>query len=130
MKVPDTEWPTIISGQRMMFVEHVANGCRNPGRRIILVDFNPYAYRRALLQLQEGIDPPTRRVVSDAIDQFPGTYFAEPVDSHLGYLQYTSQGDYTHNGVLMDEEWIVGIRVGFAYIAPSLKFWLMARTGL
>ncbi|KAJ7272863.1 hypothetical protein C8J57DRAFT_1063354 [Mycena rebaudengoi] len=126
MKVPDTKWPTIISGQRMMFVEHVAN----ERRRIILVDFNPYAYRRALLQLQEGIDPPTRRVVSDAIDQFPGTYFSEPVDSHLGYLQYTSQGDYTHNGVLMDEEWIVGIRVGFAYIASSLKFWLMARTGL
>jgi hypothetical protein len=101
------EWSTIICGLRCAFL--------NPDRSILLFDFNPYTYKKALLEKVKGNveEPTTGPYVSLSSSEFlhePGL-FNEQVHSRLTYKMIESREKTAYSGLMMDEEWIVGINV-------------------
>ncbi|KAJ7771455.1 hypothetical protein B0H16DRAFT_1881091 [Mycena metata] len=103
------EWPTIICGQRCVLAQATEEGAR-----VTVLDFNPYTHRRTPIpeDEQEGDDGPSNKfVVSVVKNQFEHVedLFAEEVDTQLGVVGVVLSRDSQYDGVLMDEEWIVGI---------------------
>jgi hypothetical protein len=101
------EWSTIICGLRCAFL--------TPDRSILLFDFNPYTYKKALLEKVKGNveEPTTGPYVSLSSSEFlhePGL-FNEQVHSRLTYKMIQSREKTAYSGLMMDEEWIVGINV-------------------
>ncbi|KAJ7152668.1 hypothetical protein C8R43DRAFT_1235673 [Mycena crocata] len=103
-------WPTIICGQRCVFKDYSVSGA------VVLFDFNPWTFQKMLLQKAEVVDEPTLtkkfpQVVAASINQFlEMDVFDEEVDSHLGYVVACSSREDWYEGILMDEECLVGIR--------------------
>ena len=93
---------------------------------IIVRDFNPYAVRAALASVAEnGLSqqgnwskqlPDGDRMTLTVEDSVltAGSIFKEDVRSSLPYVEIVSQNDYWYNGVMMDDERILGFRVCFA----------------
>ncbi|KAF7353792.1 hypothetical protein MVEN_01064700 [Mycena venus] len=101
------DWPTIICGQRCAFL--MFDGT------ILLLDFNPYAYKRFLLEqaeVKEDGRPTTGRIVLIpplALD-VPNEMELFGVHSQLGYVGRKTSNVDAYDGVMMDEEWIVAVK--------------------
>ena len=112
-------WITTTAGQRAVTMEE-----RTP-TPIIVRDFNPYAVRDALARgaaqgrsnecdrgIQKQLPNGNRQVVKVAEDVIPaGTMFREDVRSALPYVETVTQTRYAYEGVLIDEERILGLEV-------------------
>ena len=116
---PSSGWITTTAGQRAVMME---DGTSTP---IIVRDFNPYAVRAALAQgrMQQECDHDVReksRVLPNGNKQTvkveevvipAGSIFREDVRSALPYIETVTQTRYGYDGVLMDEERILGLEV-------------------
>ncbi len=106
---------------------------------IIVRDFNPYAVRAALArevtrersqecdggaqQQQQQLPNGNRQVLKVAEAMIlAGTVFREDVRSALPYIETVTQDVYRYEGVLIDEERILGLEV------RSLFFWPRCRS--
>ncbi|KAJ7184477.1 hypothetical protein C8R46DRAFT_461341 [Mycena filopes] len=98
------DWQTITHGQRCAFVSY---GC------LRIYDFNPYAYRRALKGPDQVCMMSTEAGVWKEGSDIQSGIFGEEIVSQLGYtisvLDSELAMDVNYDGVLMGEEWIVGI---------------------
>ncbi|KAK7035876.1 F-box domain-containing protein [Favolaschia claudopus] len=84
-------WPTVICGQRLIILRH--------GGFIQLLDFNQYRWRKSLANGNA-----TDRQDEDADEDQDGLG-----DVRLGYISKISQQSVDWKGVMLDDEWIVGI---------------------
>jgi hypothetical protein len=101
-----------------------------PPSPIIVRDFNPYAVRAALAlaaesgQSQQGNWskqlPDGNRMTLTVEDSVltAGLIFKEDVRSSLPYVEIVTQNDYWYNGVMIDDERILGFRVCFESFCP------------
>ncbi|KAF8191560.1 hypothetical protein K438DRAFT_1830723 [Mycena galopus ATCC 62051] len=103
------DWPTIICGQRCAFI--------TPDRSVVLLDFNPYTRQRTLLE-EANRNPPSAKPTTGRFVFMPSSelgpvdelaVFGAEGDSRLEYVAKKSLETTTWDGILMDEEWIVGI---------------------
>ncbi|KAH8989922.1 hypothetical protein EDB86DRAFT_2941489 [Lactarius hatsudake] len=96
-------WITTTSGQRAVTMEE-----RTP-TPIIVRDFNPYAVRAALAH--EATQGRSRECDGDA-QQLPNgnRQVLEDVRSALPYIETVTQKMYRYEGVLIDEERILGLK--------------------
>ena len=113
------QWITTTAGQRAVTMED-----RTP-TRIIVRDFNPYAVRAALAQgrTQQECDEDVhdklrvlpngnRQTVKVEENVIPaGSTFREDVRSALPYIETVTQARYGYEGVMIDEERILGVEV-------------------
>ncbi|KAF7353777.1 hypothetical protein MVEN_01063200 [Mycena venus] len=103
-------WPSITCGQRCILL--------TPDRHILLLDFNPYTWKRTLLEKarRNGIAaiPATDQFVFvpsselDVGDEL--AWLGEQVHSRLGYVAKKSRKTTNWDSVMIDEEWIVGVK--------------------
>ena len=112
-------WITTTAGQRAVTMEE-----RTP-TPIIVRDFNPYAVRAALAReaaqgrpqecerdVQRQLPNGNWQVLKVEEDVIPaGTMFGEDVRSALPYIETVTQKKYRYEGVMMDEERILGLEV-------------------
>ena len=111
-------WITTTAGQRAVTMKDVAP------TPIIVRDFNPYAVRSAHARaaasghLQQGYDwsedlPNGNQMTLKVDDSViaAGTVFKEDVRSSLPYVEIVTQAEYHYEGVLIDEERILGLKV-------------------
>ena len=114
---PSMAWITTTTGQRMVTLED------GMPTSIIVRDFNPYAVRatRALAatsgesqrgnwstQLQNG-NWKTLKVKDSVFTA--GPIFKEDVRSSLPYVEIVTQDEYHYDGVMMDDERVLGLKV-------------------
>lgn len=110
-------WITTTSGQRAVTMEE------GPPTPIIVRDFNPYTVRSARARaaasgqsrgcnwserLQNG-NRMTLKVEESVV--LAGSVFVEDVRSSLPYVEVATQAEYRYEGVLVDEERILGLKV-------------------
>ena len=116
---PSMRWIMTTAGQRAVTMED------NTPTPIIVRDFNPYAVRAALAQgrAQQECDHDVRekswvlpngnrqtvKVEEDVI--LAGSTFREDVRSALPYIETVTKTRYGYDGVLIDEERILGVEV-------------------
>ncbi len=111
-------WITTTAGQRAVTME---DGDLTP---IIVRDFNPYAVRSARARaaavghLQQRCDwsedLPNGNVVTLKVDDSvlaAGSVFKDDVRSSLPYVEVVTRAVYRYEGVLIDEERILGLKV-------------------
>jgi hypothetical protein len=111
-------WITTTAGQRAVTME---DGASTP---IIVRDFNPYAVRSARARaaarghLEQWCDwsedLPNGNVmtikVADSV-LVAGSVFKNDVRSSLPYVEVVTRAEYRYQGVLIDEERILGLKV-------------------
>ena len=120
-------WITTTAGQRAVTMED-----RSP-TPIIVHDFNPYAVRAALARetsqgwMQECeksrvLPNGNRQTVKVEEDVIPaGSVFREDVRSALPYIETVTQTRYGYEGVLIDEERILGLVVrSLPFLCPHV----------
>ena len=112
-------WISTTAGQRAVML---ADELPSP---IIVRDFNPYAVRAALaLAAESGQSqqanwskqlPDGNRMTLTVEDSVltAGSIFKEDVRSSLPYVEIVTQNEYWYNGLMMDDERILGFRVRF-----------------
>ena len=110
-------WITTTAGQRSVTME---DGASTP---VIVRDFNPYAVRAARAvaatsgQWQQGNWrkrlPNGNRMALKVKDSVisAGSIFEEDVRSSLPYVEIVTQTEYDYDGVFIDEERILGLKV-------------------
>ena len=111
-------WITTTAGQRAVTM---VDGDITP---IIVRDFNPYAVHSARARaaaseyLQQGCDwsedLPNGNVMTLRVDDSvisAGSVFKEDVRSSLAYVEVVTRAEYRYEGVLIDEERILGLKV-------------------
>ena len=112
-------WITTTAGQRAVTMEDAA---KTP---IIVRDFNPYAVRSARARAAAGGGHLQQRC--DWIEHLPngnvmtlkvennvlpaGSVFKDDVRSSLPYVEVMTRAEYRYEGVLIDEERILGLKV-------------------
>ena len=113
-----TSWITTTAGQRMVTLED-----RIPSP-IIVRDFNPYVVRATrALATASGQSPggnwrklpnENRTILKVEGSVLPArTIFKEDVLSFLPYVEIVTQREYHYEGVMIDEERILGLKVRF-----------------
>ena len=113
-----TRWITTTAGQRAVTME---DGASTP---IIVRDFNPYAVSSARARaaaaghLQQRCDwredLPNGNLMTLKVDDSvlaAGSVFKDDVRSSLPYVEIVTQEEYCYEGVLIDEERILGLKV-------------------
>lgn len=115
-------WPTIMCGQQCVLRNMVLSDTPSS---FLLLDFNPYTYRKARLQQAEEGGRSPRNPLVEAVEASTNEFaeldiFEEGVDSQLGYVVTESRQEYTYDGLMIDEEWIVGIHVRFCCAQDTL----------
>ncbi|KAJ7173486.1 hypothetical protein C8R46DRAFT_1082955 [Mycena filopes] len=97
------EWPTVFYGQRCAFVHEDG--------RLIVYDFNAYTHRRLLLEEPGGQFRRGSTAVNTWREGEPLIVAAmRDEEWELGQLGYVESSiPVKYRGVLMDDEWIVGI---------------------
>ncbi|KAJ7494446.1 hypothetical protein B0H11DRAFT_936775 [Mycena galericulata] len=95
-------WPTIMCGQRCVLRDI---GTPDVPSSFVILDFNRYTCRKAQLRQADDSD----EVVEPERDAVDLHVFEEEVNSQLCYVVTESQQKCTYDGILLDEEWIVGI---------------------
>jgi hypothetical protein len=102
-------WITTTAGQRAVTMEE------NAPTPIIVRDFNPYAVRAALAREKSRILPNGNKQTLKAEEGVipAGSMFREDVRSALPYIETVTQTRYGYEGVLIDEERILGLEVRF-----------------
>jgi hypothetical protein len=110
-------WITTTAGQRAVTMEDSAP------TPIIVRDFNPYAVRSARMRAgASGLVPqcnwdeqlPNRNRLTLKVEDtvlLAGSVFKEDVRSSLPYVEIVTQEQYSYEGVLIDEERILGLKV-------------------
>lgn len=111
-------WITTTAGQRAVTME---DGASTP---IIVRDFNPYAVRSAQArataaghsqQQRDWIEHlPNGNVMMLRVDDSvlsAGSVFKDDVRSSLPYVEVVTRAEYRYQGVLIDEERILGLKV-------------------
>jgi hypothetical protein len=111
-------WITTTAGQRAVTME---DGVPTP---IIVRDFNPYAVRSARARAsasghsQQRCDwnevlPNGNRMTLKVEDSvlYAGSVFKDDVRSSLPYVEIVTRAEYRYEGVLIDEERILGLKV-------------------
>lgn len=110
-------WITTTAGQRSVTMEE---GAPTP---ILVRDFNPYAVRaaraRAIASGQSrrcnwGEELPNGNKMTLKVEDSvlaAGSVFKEDVRSSLPYVEIVTQAEYRYEGVLIDEERILGLKV-------------------
>ncbi|KAF7353776.1 F-box domain-containing protein [Mycena venus] len=102
------EWPATTCGQRCAFIMQ--------DRSLLLLDFNPYTWKKTLLEQGKQIDRSAIPVMGRlglgpselyGVDELE--FFGEQARSQLGFVGKKT-GVTTWDGAVMDEEWIVGIK--------------------
>jgi hypothetical protein len=116
-------WITTTAGQRAVTMEE---GAPTP---IIVRDFNPYAVRAARARAvatgqssrynwSEQLPNGNRKVlkVEESV-LVAGNVFKEDVRSSLPYVEIVTRAEYRYEGILIDEERILGLKVcaGFSF---------------
>ena len=111
-------WITTTAGQRAVTME---DGAPTP---IIVRDFNPYAVRSACARAlasghsKQGCDyseelPNGNQMMLKVEDSVldAGSVFKDDVRSSLPYVEVVTRAEYQYEGVLIDEERILGLKV-------------------
>jgi len=111
-------WITTTAGQRAVTME---DGASTP---IIVRDFNPYAVRSARARAAAGGHLQQRRDWSEDLPNgntmtlkvndsvlAAGSVFKDDVRSSLPYVEVVTLAEYCYEGVLIDEERILGLKV-------------------
>ncbi|KAF7353786.1 hypothetical protein MVEN_01064100 [Mycena venus] len=97
------EWPTITCGQRCVFLM--------PDRSILLLDFNPHTRKRTLFREGEQNDDHFISLLPSELDFMNKLALCgAQVLSGAEYVAKKPREATTWDGVMMDEEWIVGIK--------------------
>ncbi|KAN0118369.1 hypothetical protein V8E52_005345 [Russula decolorans] len=112
-----TRWITTTAGQRAVTME---DGASTP---IIVRDFNPYAVRSARARAAAGghlqqrcawsEDLPNGNMMTLKVDDSvlaAGSVFKDDVRSSLPYVEIVTREEYRYEGVLIDEERILGLK--------------------
>lgn len=119
---PSTCFMTRAAGQRAVTLEN-----RTP-TPIIVRDFNPYAVRVASAlastsgQLEQGNWskqlPNGNQMTLNVEDSVlaAGSIFKEDVRTSLPYIEIMTQGEYDYQGVVIDDERILGLKVCFEVV--------------
>ncbi|KAN0135799.1 CNH domain containing protein [Lactarius tabidus] len=100
---------TDVAGQRAATMEDTMED--DTPTPIIVRDFNPHAVRAALAREKSRVLPNgNRQAVKMEEDVIPaGSMFREDVRSALPYIETVTQTRYGYEGVLIDEERILGL---------------------
>lgn len=111
-------WISTTAGQRAVTLE---NTTPSP---IIVRDFNPYAVRAARVLAAEN-EPsekgnwsqqlPNRNRMTLCVEDstlLAGAMFREEVRSSLPYVEVVTQDEYHYDGVMIDDQRILGLKVG------------------
>jgi hypothetical protein len=111
-------WITTAAGQRAVAMN---DGASSP---IIVRDFNPYAVRSARARAAAGghlqqrcdwtEDLPNGNVMTLKVDDSvlaAGSVFKDDVRSSLPYVEVMTRAEYRYQGVLIDEESVLGLKV-------------------
>jgi hypothetical protein len=119
-------WITTTAGQRAVAME---DSVRTP---IIVRDFNPYTVRTARARAaakgrtqecnwSEPLPNGNRTILTVEESVLPaGVAFKEDVRSALPYVEIVTQNVYRYEGVLIDEERILGLKVRLRICVSSL----------
>lgn len=102
----DTAWRAAVAGQRQIILS------RDRPRHIRVRNYNRLAIRR-MQNVSVPSNPDFERdnvVTEESVTAHQGC-FQEDIRSSLPYLEVTSAGTFDYDGVLMDEEHIIGLRV-------------------
>ncbi|KAF8880302.1 hypothetical protein BD779DRAFT_1763142 [Infundibulicybe gibba] len=112
-----TQWITRTAGQR--FVSISSTAARSPSP-ITIYDFNPHNVAKMKNYLEHHPSP--NMFYNDREEELEDEagIFQDPVRSALPYCGTRSEGTYEYNGVLMDEERLLGIKTGFFHEALSI----------
>ncbi|KAI0312459.1 hypothetical protein OF83DRAFT_1146144 [Amylostereum chailletii] len=106
-----TRWITMAAGQRYVYLSNVEGG-HSPIR---VCDFNPYHVRRELARVEDQTvrtpEDNTRRVIAGETKVIASNVFQNDVVSSLPYCETTTEAVYKHDGVLLDEERVIGLNV-------------------
>ena len=114
---PWMRWITTAAGQRVVMMEDYTPA------PIVVRDFNPYAVRAALAreaaqgrtqecEKSQVLPNGNRQTVKVEADVIPaGSIFREEVRSALPYFETVTQTRYGYEGVVIDEERILGLEV-------------------
>ena len=118
-------WISMTAGQRV-----VTLGDGMPAS-IIVRNFNPYAVRAACAhasasgESQQGIRsmqlPNGNRMTLNVMESVlaAGRIFKEDVRSSLPYVEIVTENKYHYEGVMIDEQRILGFKVRFVSLCPS-----------
>ena len=110
-------WIPSSSGQRWAVLDNRPTG----NRRLKIIDFNPYNVYRAQDSLAGEVGE-----VGEVVVQQKGEYFdhdntfAEDIKMGLGCIAYTTPETYDFDEVLMEEERLLGLKVGTQYGFASM----------
>ena len=108
-----TRWITMSTGQRYAYLYDAYGG---PTCSICLCDFNPYRVRYALAHLRDrGCPHPlsgnTQQIVTWETRIHNTSVFIGDVVTQLPYVRTTTEAKYDYDGILLDEERIIGLHV-------------------
>ncbi|KAF8334357.1 hypothetical protein F5887DRAFT_991429 [Amanita rubescens] len=117
-----TRWITVSAGQRWAVLDpsEEDNGMKS---RIRIIDFNPYNIHRACVVDHDGL-------AGEMVIERKGDYlgrghaFAEDIEMGLGCTIYTAPELYDFDGLLMEEERLLGLKVR-AVCASFVSFYLL-----
>ena len=128
-------WITTTAGQRAVTM------VESPSTPIIVRDFNPYAVRSARARAAVGghlqqhqqydwtEDLPNGNVMALKVDDSvlpAGNVFKDDVRSSLPYVEIVTRAEYHYQGVLIDEERILGLKVRPHNFSSSVvAFWFV-----
>lgn len=102
----DTAWSAAVAGQRQIVIS------RDRPRHIRVRNYNRLAVRREHNALSAGrSDQGRRRVVVEESTTAHQGCFQNDIQSSLPYVEVSSEGTFDYDGVLMDEEHIIGLKV-------------------
>jgi hypothetical protein len=112
-------WIATTAGQRAVTLED-----RTP-TPIIVRDFNPYSVRVASGKMQQGKwieqTPNGNRITLRVEDSVLAArhIFEEDVRTSLPYVEIVTQDEYDYEGVMIDDQRILGFKVRFDVISSS-----------
>lgn len=102
-----TRWITTTSGQRCVF--RLARSGDEPSSPIVVFDFNPTSVKRAAVA-----EASSRRIACvPGPTEIIHRSFEAPIVSALPYACYVSPDVFDYDGLLMDEERLIGLQVHF-----------------
>ncbi|KAK7039219.1 hypothetical protein VNI00_010124 [Paramarasmius palmivorus] len=103
-----TDWITTTCGQRYVLISPQAHRLAQP---VIVLDFNQHHCRQHRLRKESGENENHRVWLIDAPDNLHKLeVFREDVKGVLPYLATKSEEAYSFDGVLMDDERIIGLK--------------------
>ncbi|TFK41206.1 hypothetical protein BDQ12DRAFT_679076 [Crucibulum laeve] len=100
-----TRWITTTAGQRCVLI---ADNAANHGFPVVILDFNPYNLRRTEKYLRRTPNPRLWCVIGPQRVE-DSECFVDSIESSLPYTACASTQSFEYEGVLMDEERVLGL---------------------